>query len=250
MPVVQSALNNSLLDRIGNRCPLTVFTGHKQDTPLTAVTKTVSGKTQVLSIDDIRLSQLNSINVLQDALQNMHKDVAERSTKKRQQAVDSHNRKTGVRPINFSEGDFVLRGTLQRERARKPSLRWNGPFRVLECRSEYVFLIESLLDGKKSEVHGRWLKFFRNKDYNVTEELLDHLSYQQGELLMIDHFVDIRRKQGDTELLVTWRGFPADESDWVTLSSLREDVPILVEEYLLDVSINGTKKQRDIARSV
>ena len=77
-----------------------------------------------------------------------------------------------------------------------------------------------------------------------------HLSYYQDEMLMIDHFVDIRRKQGDTELLVTWRGFPADKSDWATLSLLREDVPILVEEYLSDVSINGTKKQRYIARSV
>ena len=81
MPVVQSALNNSLLDRLGNRCPLTVFTGHKQDTPLATDTRTVARKTQVLSIDDIKLAHLNSIRVLQDALQDMHKDVAHRSSK-------------------------------------------------------------------------------------------------------------------------------------------------------------------------
>ena len=58
MPVVQSALNNSLLDRLGNRCPLTVFTEHKQDILLATVTRTMARKTQVLSIDDIRLAQL------------------------------------------------------------------------------------------------------------------------------------------------------------------------------------------------
>ena len=83
MPVVHSALNNSLLHRLGNRCPLKLFTGRKQDTPLATVTRTVARKTQVLSIDDIRLTQLNSISVLQDALQDMHKDVAHRSSKNR-----------------------------------------------------------------------------------------------------------------------------------------------------------------------
>ena len=142
-----------------------------------------------------------------------------------------------------------MRGTLLCGRSRKPSLRWNGPFRVLECRSEHIFLIESLPDGTKSEVHGRRLKFFRNKDLDVTEELLDHLVYQQGELLVINQFIDIRRMQGDTGLLVTWRGFTSDESDWVSLSSLHEDVPELVKNYFADISINGIKKQRDIATS-
>ena len=84
----------------------------------------------------------------------------------------------------------------------------------------------------------------------MTEELLDHLAYQQGELLLIDQFIDIRRKQGDTELIVTWRGFNLDKSDWVSLSSLLENVPELVKDYLADISISGTKKPRDIANSV
>lgn len=232
---VQSDLNNSIIYRLGNRCPLTVFTGHKQDTPLNAVTRTVAGETQVLSVDEIRLAQLISIKVLQDALQNVHKDLAQCSTRKKEQAVDSHNRKTGVRRINFLEGDFVLRDTMKLEWSRKPSLQWNGPFRILKCRWEYIFLIESLLDGKTSEVHFRMLKCFHNKDYNVTEELLDHLSYWQGALLVMDHFMDVRRNQGSTVLLVKWRGYPQVECDWVKLSLLREDVPILVEEYLSDI---------------
>ena len=100
----------------------------------------------------------------------------------RQAAIDAHNRKTNVKAINFDVGDFVLRGLLQRETGRKPSLRWKGLYRVISCTGDYIFRVEDLLSGERLEVHGRRLKFFRNKDYEVTEQLMNHLSYQTGEL--------------------------------------------------------------------
>ena len=118
----------------------------------------------------------------------MHKDVAHRAGKRRVAAIESHNRKTNVRPINFTEGYFVLRGFMQHERTRKPSLKWIGPYCVTECRSEYVFLVDDLVNGKKQEFHGRRLKFYRNKDFQVSQELLNHLSYQEGELLVVEAF--------------------------------------------------------------
>ena len=71
---------------------------------------------------------------------------------------------------------------------------------VIECRSEYLFVIDHLVFGRKGEAHGRRLKFFRNKDYEVTEEFLQHFEYQ--ELLVIESFLDIRQHQGQVELLV------------------------------------------------
>ena len=38
VPVVQPALINSNLECLGNHCPLTVLTGHPQDSPLTSIT--------------------------------------------------------------------------------------------------------------------------------------------------------------------------------------------------------------------
>jgi len=181
---------------------------------------------------------------MQTAMDQMHKEVAALSEKKRQSSIDSYNRKVGVRSVNFSEGDFVLRGVLQRERGRKPSLRWKGPHRVVECRSDYIFLIEDLLSSKKEEVHGRRLKFYRNKDFEVSEALKDHLSYQQNELLVIERYDDIRRYHGDVELKVKWRGFSEDEQDWVSLSTLREDVPALVADFFEYVDKQGTQRQR------
>lgn len=109
----------------------------------------------------------------------MHKEVAKKSNKKRRDAVDTHNRKTYVRHINYGEGDFVLRGVLQTSADLSP--HFVGPFRVLECRSDLIFFIKNLLTGKKEEVHGRRLKFFRNADFVVTQEIKDNLAYQADE---------------------------------------------------------------------
>ena len=250
LPMVQSALNNSILERLGNLTPQGVFTSLPTSSPLSAVTRQDGEVTKVYKISEVRARQLLNSQRIQGALDSMHKDVAERSNRKRQAAVSSHNRKTGVRPINFDSGDFVLRGLLQRERGRKPSLRWNGPFRVVECRSNYIFLIEDLLTGKREEVHGRRLKFFQNKSFQVTEELKEHLQYQRNELLVIERFDDIRRKQGKIEALVKWRGFSEEENDWVSIDTLREDVPVLLQEFLQDVAKTGTQRQRNIANSL
>lgn len=77
------------------------------------------------------------------AFEGMHKNVAFRTTKKRQQAIESHNRKKNVRKVNFTDGDFVLRGVLQKTSSRKPALKWTGPYRVVECKSDYVVVVQS-----------------------------------------------------------------------------------------------------------
>lgn len=109
----------------------------------------------------------------------MQKEVAKRSSAKRKSAAYSHNRKTSVLPINFEVDEFLFRDILQRERGSNPSFRWKGPFRVTECRSECIFTIGDLITGAMQEAHGPRLKFSRNSSFKITEEVLDHLSYQK-----------------------------------------------------------------------
>lgn len=113
------------------------------------------------------------------SLREMHQDVKLKTSKRRKAAVASHNRKTGIRLVNFTTGDFELRGLLQLERVRKAALQWKGTYRVSDCRSEYIFEIEDLFSGKKSLAHGWSIKLFRNQDLNVTEEVFDHLAYEE-----------------------------------------------------------------------
>ena len=110
VPIVQAALNSTPSKRINGRCPLTVFSGLASDNPISVAVRKSENASLVKSISEERAKVLMDIDKFHKALDEMHKDVSEASSQSRRAAVDSHNRKTGVRPINFSEGDFVLKG--------------------------------------------------------------------------------------------------------------------------------------------
>lgn len=142
-----------------------------------------------------------SVKNLQNSLNGIHKALSLKSANKQKSAIESHNRKSGVKPGNFDVDEFVLRGLLQRERGLKLSLKWKGPYRVTECNSDYIFQIENLSNGDREDAHGRRLQFFQSSAFEAFEEIPNHLSYQQDELLMVQDFEDIRKRSGTVELL-------------------------------------------------
>ena len=135
-------------------------------------------------------------------------------------------------------------------RGREPSVRWKGPYRVTSCLSEYIFELEDLLTGARTDVYGRRLKFFRNKDFEVTEEIRNQLAYQAIELLVVREFQDIRERSGEVELLTWWKVFEETEDDWVSIEVMKEDVPALTTEYLEEIRKTDTWRQKRIAASV
>lgn len=206
--------------RLGNKRALTAFTGLPQDTPLNSVKTKVSNVVRVFSIEEVRAAQLNRRNELQTVFDKLHKDVSQNAEHARGTSIRNHNRKANVRPINFAEGDYVLRGVYHRERGRKQAVRWRGPFRVMRCSSEYTFEMEDLLTSERREFYGRRLKFFRNRDVDVTEKVRNHLSYQGNELLVVREIEDIRKRNDALELLVLWKSFEKSESSWIAFESL------------------------------
>ena len=68
IPVAQSILNNALLERLWNRCPLTVFTGLPQDTPLLTIKRNSKKGVCVLTIDEVRARQKANCEATQHAL--------------------------------------------------------------------------------------------------------------------------------------------------------------------------------------
>ena len=122
----------------------------------------------------------------------MHRECAEKSDGIRRSAVDTHNKRTGVKSINFTTGDFVFKGSPS-STASKINLRSIGPYKVVKCVNNYIFEIKNLKNGKTELAHRRRLKYVRNSDFNVTEEIREFLEYQEGELLMVDSFEDVRK---------------------------------------------------------
>lgn len=118
----------------------------------------------------------------------------------------------------------------------------------MEGKLNYLLEVMNVVTNKRPIVHGRRLKFFFNKDYDVTEEVKEHFSYQEGELLLIEFFEDICQIEGQIELQVKWRVFDATENAWLQLETLREDVPDLLKESLEETVKTGTTRERTLAQ--
>lgn len=164
----QSVLNQAPLKRLGlrnknqpgvHRTPLEVYTGHVPTRPLLSALPLERNK-NLPSLDEVRARQLVNIDLMQAALEDMHRDVKLRAEKSRQRKVDEHNRKTNVRPVNFNEGDFVL---VRRAvtKGHKLQFIWTGPRRIVSVHSDLVYEVEDLLDSKRSTVHARRLQLYR-----------------------------------------------------------------------------------------
>ena len=109
---------------------------------------------------------------------------------------------------------------------------------------------QNLLTGYTEKVHGRRLKLFQNSDYEVMEELRNHLSYQEGEYQCVQEFVGIRHVKEEIEFQVKWRCFTLAENDWVSATSLREDFLVMFEQYVDDLLANGSPHERKLAESL
>jgi hypothetical protein len=181
------------------------------------------------------------------AVDNMHKHVDGLRSRANQLRVDAHNRKTHVRSVNFGVGDFVLRGVLARKRERKTSLRWTGPFEVVSCESNYIFIVRDLRTRATQAVHGTRLKFFRNSSFEVTDDVTEYLQFLDGELCIVELFIGIRLKDGRAQLHVIWRGFELEDATWENLDVMNEDLPNAVASYLAALKDNGTVAEKALA---
>ncbi len=127
--VVQSALNHCVRHSLGNRAPVTAFTGVLVENSLR--TDLPPELAAVRTVDEINLRKVMNIEKLVKSLDEMHREAAEMKTHRREQAISSHNKKTHVRRIDFIVGDYVI--VVQRQRCSSHKIRAKccGPQRVV-----------------------------------------------------------------------------------------------------------------------
>jgi hypothetical protein len=127
----------------------------------------------------------------------MHKNVAEKTSAARQRAIDERQ---GQRPaVPLQSRGFFLRGMLPRHQQRKIAVRLVGPYRVTQVYAGFIYVLEYLLTGKCQEVHTGRVRFFWNSEFEVTQTVLAHLSYESPELHTIEKLVGIRGWHGYVE---------------------------------------------------
>lgn len=199
------------------------------------------------TIEEVRARQLIEVERISEALEGMHK-VAGLTSISRERRIKAHNARTHVRECNFD--DFVLRGMSDTKKSRKLMFRWRGPYRITKVLSDFLFEVEDLRSASRSVVHGTRLKFFRNSDFNVSEECTAQLKFQEEEYCVVSEFLDLRLKDGELQILVKWKGFDDEDPGWESLDVMRGDVPALVTDFVDEIKESGTPRQRKIAATL
>jgi hypothetical protein len=107
-------------------------------------------------------------------------------------------------------GDYILLAEHHKSGTSKLQVKWKGPRRVASVESDYVFVVENLLTKEPKAAHATRLRFYKDRELNVTAELAQAAEYNDHQLYVVSKILDVRYNEQKMchELLVAWRGFP------------------------------------------
>jgi Chromo (CHRromatin Organisation MOdifier) domain len=81
-------------------------------------------------------------------------------------------------------------------------------------------------------VHCTRIKFYHDASLGVTEELKIHLQYQDSTLFVIEQLLELLEVRGQVQVLIQWMGFDDGENTWEPVTTIREEAPDLLLEFL------------------
>jgi hypothetical protein len=120
----------------------------------------------------------------------IHAQVVEKATRDRKAAVQKHNDKTHMRSPNFQLGDYMLVAKQRTSGVFKLQVKWKGPRRVPSVESDYVFVVENLLTKELKAAHATRLRFYKDKDLNVSAGLAENVEHNAYELCVVSKILD------------------------------------------------------------
>ena len=146
LKLLQSILDHSVRPSLRQEAPFTSFAGLPPDAPLLTLLPSAEALPQ--SIEFIRAQRMTRLKALIKAFDHIHKHVGGHPTRKRREAINVHNAKTHIQPINCEVGDFVLVAQRVRNDGHKLRVKWSGPSGLSEPSQTWYF---------KSRIFSRWL---------------------------------------------------------------------------------------------
>jgi hypothetical protein len=187
-----------------------VFTGHAETTPLALMLKDNVPVNAPLNF--IKVKKLMEVEKMSKAMTEIHAQVAEKAARDLKAAIQKYNDKTHVRSPNFQVGDYVLVAKHRKSGVSKLQIKWKVPRRVASVESDYVFVVENLLTKELNAAHATRLRFYKDKELNVSAELAQAAEHNDHPLYVVSKKLDARYNEQEMfhELSVAWRGFPVE----------------------------------------
>jgi transposase InsO family protein len=237
VPLLRASINHTPLPSLGNKAPVELFCALPLPSPLDFCVdeeqKRILELTKQPELIESKLQQLR------DSVQHMHRAVA---AERKQQTRRNKYMQTGARKANFSVGDFVLRSRVDQKYQDKLLVTWIGPYQIKRA-DKHSFVVQHLVTGVETDVHASRLKYYADKDYEVTEEVREHIA-SQGIVLAVAELKEHRWNASikGYEILVSWKGLESIEDSWEPLRSLWKDIPVLIQRYAESAADSGLMK--------
>lgn len=195
--MIQTALNEPPLRRLGAqdngtfRTLSQVMTGSKPVRCMLHSNYLGKEEAKFRKLEKVRATQILNVEKLQNAFEEMCRDIHEKVSKIHRKQIRHHNKKTSLVTPNFNVGDVVLVRRTQDE-GHKHSFGWVGPRRVTNVISEFVYGVENIISKKQDTVRAATIILYRadmeNKE--VSKALLEQIEYEE-KIEWVDELMEI-----------------------------------------------------------
>jgi hypothetical protein len=143
-------------------------------------------------LDFIKAQKLVEVEKLSKAMAEIQAQVAERVTRDRKAAIEKHNDKTHVRLPIFQIEEYVLVAEHRKSGTSKLQVKWKDPRRIANVESYYVFVVWNPLTKELKAAHATLLRFYQDKELNVTAELAQAAKHNEHQLYVVSKILDAR----------------------------------------------------------
>ncbi|KAH9122784.1 hypothetical protein AeMF1_006055 [Aphanomyces euteiches] len=203
------------------------FTGHVPVTPLNVVV--MKNDEYMEQVDWTKQHVMEDMRNVQQSMETIHQEIVEVRERKRwrDEAAKTHGEEFVVH-----EGDYVLWSRINETRYPKLLVTWLGPFKVKEV-GEYSCMIENILTNEVRQAHQSRLKLYGEIDFEITQEIREHVSEQEI-LLKIRRISDARLNPqvGRWEVLCFWEGLEDAEASWEKFETIAREACIMAERFI------------------
>ena len=165
LPAIQWALNKATR-RIFGTTPFHVMMGREPRTAFAALVEETE-EVEITPVDEEKLRQY--VRGIFEAQEQLQRETVERSESERQRARQAISR--GDLP-HFTVGDYVLVARARKGgRHAKLMNTWTRPWKVVSDDREHVYTVEYIISGDVHDAHVARLKFYADKELNVTRRI-------------------------------------------------------------------------------
>ena len=244
--LIMHVMNNSPSPIKASYTPNQLF----MDAPVNDPTALID-KNQIFTVEDGEIRHpknvdnvLKNINSIRELVNSRLEEAYEFTKLRRSKQNALYNLRHNAPTLQHMEGEWVLLskdGTIAARNKTKPT--WVGPYQICRATHRNVYEIRDLL-GRKKIAHSSRLWPYAPPHYQPPPNLLKLFLTDVGPL-EVDSIIDLKHDKGEYLLLVKWLGFTDIDNSWEPLTSLANDLPIMVGEFLSSLTTKLGKRAYD-----